>query len=174
MLKRLLCLALLVFVVGSSSGCRCICCLHDNLLASYKSRRWADCGCGPSYYGPWISDPPDCCDPCDCAGHFTGQRQYWTPGPQQWRNQGGFSDGTMMTEGMDGMESIPSGQPVPNRMQPGGAPSPNRVPTPADPPMGRTPRNVPPPYPAPSANRRPRPRPVANPYQTSSMSQSPW
>ena len=30
-------------------------------------------GCGEMYVGEWISDPPDCCDPCDAYyGCFTG------------------------------------------------------------------------------------------------------
>ncbi len=29
-------------------------------------------GCGDIYWGEWISDPPDCCDPCDQCGGFTG------------------------------------------------------------------------------------------------------
>lgn len=30
-------------------------------------------GCGEVYWGEWISDPPDCCDPCDqCYGVYTG------------------------------------------------------------------------------------------------------
>jgi hypothetical protein len=38
-------------------------------------RRGMTCGkgCGEIYIGEWISDPPDCCDPCDqCYGHWTG------------------------------------------------------------------------------------------------------
>jgi hypothetical protein len=29
-------------------------------------------GCGDIYYGEWISDPPDCCDPCHKCGGFSG------------------------------------------------------------------------------------------------------
>jgi hypothetical protein len=29
-------------------------------------------GCGECYCGDWHSDPPDCCDPCDCHGNWTG------------------------------------------------------------------------------------------------------
>lgn len=29
-------------------------------------------GCGDIYWGEWTSDPPDCCDPCDQGGDFTG------------------------------------------------------------------------------------------------------
>ena len=29
-------------------------------------------GCGERYWGDWYSDPPECSDPCDCHGNFTG------------------------------------------------------------------------------------------------------
>lgn len=29
-------------------------------------------GCSEIYWGEWISDPPDCCDPCDNCGNWTG------------------------------------------------------------------------------------------------------
>jgi len=29
-------------------------------------------GCGERYWGDWYGDPPECCDPCDCYGNFTG------------------------------------------------------------------------------------------------------
>ncbi len=28
--------------------------------------------CGEVYWGDWWNDPPDCCDPCDRCGNFTG------------------------------------------------------------------------------------------------------
>lgn len=31
-------------------------------------------GCGEIYWGPWLSDPPDQCDPCDDCGNFVGER----------------------------------------------------------------------------------------------------
>lgn len=38
--------------------------------------RWRGCrghsGCGETYWGGYCSDPPDCCDPCDCYGNWTG------------------------------------------------------------------------------------------------------
>lgn len=30
-------------------------------------------GCGELYIDPWINHPPDCCDPCDSCGNYTGQ-----------------------------------------------------------------------------------------------------
>ncbi|TWT49206.1 hypothetical protein Pla22_43980 [Rubripirellula amarantea] len=33
-----------------------------------------DCqGCGELYIDPWINEPADCCDPCDCCGNHNGQ-----------------------------------------------------------------------------------------------------
>jgi len=29
-------------------------------------------GCGERYWGDWYSNPPECRDPCDCYGNFTG------------------------------------------------------------------------------------------------------
>ena len=31
-------------------------------------------GCGEIYWGPWLSDPPDACDPCDDCGNWVGER----------------------------------------------------------------------------------------------------
>jgi hypothetical protein len=42
------------------------------------------CFCGQSccdrYWGEWVSDPPDCCDPCNQCGNFVGPR-CCGPGP---------------------------------------------------------------------------------------------
>ena len=81
---RLVSVALLALITAGSSGCTFIYCLHDNLIGAYKSRRWADCGCGEVYYGPWIDTPPACCDPCDNCGSFHGKR-YWTSA-NSWLN----------------------------------------------------------------------------------------
>lgn len=41
-------------------------------------------GCGEVYWGEWISDPPDCCDPCDqCTGDWTGPHGFCNLGPCQ-------------------------------------------------------------------------------------------
>ena len=31
-------------------------------------------GCGEIYWGPWLNDPPDDCDPCDDCGNWVGPR----------------------------------------------------------------------------------------------------
>jgi hypothetical protein len=33
---------------------------------------WCGGNCGERYWGDFYNDPPDCCDPCDCHGNFTG------------------------------------------------------------------------------------------------------
>ena len=50
-------------------------------------------GCGEVYIHPWINDPPDCCDPCDCHGNWTGpqaccNRGFWA---SFWGNECGNS-----------------------------------------------------------------------------------
>ena len=160
MSKRLLCLTLLALVAASSSGCNCICCLHDNLLGLYKSRRWADCGCGPVYYGPWFDSPPECCDPCDSWGNFTGKR-YWIsgnsyPGNSYQRNSwqgnnagmpmgGPAGGGPVMDDSMDGMD-------VQGEMIGPG----NQTPTPAAPQMNQPQPAAPPASGSPRMGRRPR------------------
>lgn len=49
-------------------------------------------GCGQIYWGEWLSDPPDQCDPCDNCGSWIGPRccppTFWerlTAGLQGWR-----------------------------------------------------------------------------------------
>ncbi len=174
MSKRLFCLTLLVLITAGSSGCNCICCLHDNLLALYKSRRWKDCGCGPVYMGPWIDSPPNCCDPCDGAGNFTGRR-YWESanmgtgipvgGPAAGGGAPMMGGGApMMDDSMDGMEyhgeAIGPGNQSPTPAAPQMRPQMNQ-PTPAAPPSS---------YPAPRMGRRQtgmamgRPSPYDNNY----------
>lgn len=47
-------------------------------------------GCGEVYWGDWISDPPDCCEPCDSCGNFTGaecgKRGFYGCYRPCWRN----------------------------------------------------------------------------------------
>ena len=33
---------------------------------------WCGPNCGERYWGDYYNDPPDCCDPCDCHGNYTG------------------------------------------------------------------------------------------------------
>ena len=42
-------------------------------LKKFNNYTFCANGCGEAYVGEWISDPPDCCDPCDkYYGCFTG------------------------------------------------------------------------------------------------------
>jgi hypothetical protein len=33
---------------------------------------WMGPSCGERYWGDFYGEPPDCCDPCDCYGNYTG------------------------------------------------------------------------------------------------------
>ena len=62
----------------SSHGSPCGGC---GLLNFLRCRMTSCKGCGEMYYGEWMSDPPDCCDPCDaCTGDFTGHSGCCGPG----------------------------------------------------------------------------------------------
>lgn len=59
-------------------------------------------GCGDIYWGEWISDPPDCCDPCGPYGMWTGSRVGCPPKrgiPMVWNLLSGYrhSDGVGCT-----------------------------------------------------------------------------
>lgn len=42
----------------------------------FRRVQWSRCfgvaGCGETYWGDWRDQPPDCCDPCDRCGNWTG------------------------------------------------------------------------------------------------------
>jgi len=38
----------------------------------FVPNRWCGISCGERYWGDFYGDPPDCCDPCDRCGNFTG------------------------------------------------------------------------------------------------------
>jgi hypothetical protein len=45
------------------------------VLSLFRPVKWTGCynnGCGEIYWGDFHGDPPDCCDPCDRMGNFTG------------------------------------------------------------------------------------------------------
>jgi hypothetical protein len=42
------------------------------LFALFTRDSWCGSGCGERYWGDFYGDPPDCCDPCDRCGNFTG------------------------------------------------------------------------------------------------------
>jgi len=60
-------------------GCSCGCCCGPGplwyVLRLFRPACWFGCynnGCGEIYWGDFHGDPPDCCDPCNCMGEFTG------------------------------------------------------------------------------------------------------
>lgn len=57
---------------------------HGGLLPALRGNMICGRGCSDIYINEWISDPPDCCDPCDkCYGEFTGPHGYCCQGPFQ-------------------------------------------------------------------------------------------
>ncbi len=71
-------------------GC-CERCWHRGPLscffALFTPCCWCGPGCGERYWGDFYSDPPDCWDPCDCHGNYTGGGCH--QGGGQCRNCGG-------------------------------------------------------------------------------------
>ena len=59
---------------GKGKGGKSSTCIHcGGVLRKAGSYFFCANGCGEHYVGEWISDPPDCCDPCDAYyGCFTG------------------------------------------------------------------------------------------------------
>ena len=45
---------------------------HGPVLQHLNSALTCGSGCGEVYWGEWMSDPPDACDPCDDCGTWTG------------------------------------------------------------------------------------------------------
>jgi len=66
-------------------GCDSCACPSDCGLFSFCHwNKTCGKGCGEVYWGEWVSDPPDCCDPCDqCFGQWTGPHGYCQLGPLQ-------------------------------------------------------------------------------------------
>src|SRR6187455_826331 len=49
---------------GPCESC-CDCPQQCGILPWFYRNRICGKGCGDLYVGEWVSDPPDCCDPCD-------------------------------------------------------------------------------------------------------------
>ena len=61
-------------VLGSCDSCG-VCdgdCVGHTPSQHLKHTLTCASGCGDIYWGEWISDPPDKCDPCDNCGNFVG------------------------------------------------------------------------------------------------------
>ena len=60
------------------------CCGECGIIPFLRRAKTCGMGCGEIYVGEWISDPPDCCDPCDqCYGCWTGPHGDCCLGPFQ-------------------------------------------------------------------------------------------
>ena len=72
MLKRIISVALIALLLGAS-GCR-------GLGGPCDPRIFCGSDCGELYISDWHNYPPDCQDPCDCHGDYTGKgSRYWGP-----------------------------------------------------------------------------------------------
>jgi hypothetical protein len=47
-------------------------CCNGGIKGWLNSQATGCKGCGDMYWGEWVSDPPDCCDPCNKCGDYTG------------------------------------------------------------------------------------------------------
>ncbi len=45
------------------------------IFALFMRESWYGPSCGERYWGDFYSDPPDCWDPCDCYGNYSGGSQ---------------------------------------------------------------------------------------------------
>lgn len=63
-------------VLGSCDSCGTCGGTCDGLTPAGYAGHQLVCasGCGQVYWGPWLSDPPDECDPCDDCGNWIGER----------------------------------------------------------------------------------------------------
>jgi hypothetical protein len=45
---------------------------HGGPFSSLRASLTCGSGCGEWYFDEWLSDPPECCDPCDAHGQWIG------------------------------------------------------------------------------------------------------
>lgn len=57
------------------------CCGECGIFPALRRGLTCGKGCGEIYISEWISDPPDCCDPCDACGNWVGPNLACNPGP---------------------------------------------------------------------------------------------
>ena len=60
---------------GGPGSCHTGCGLKNLIYPLISPRLACGSGCGQIYLGEWISDPPDCCDPCGQGGCYVGPQQ---------------------------------------------------------------------------------------------------
>ncbi len=98
-------------------------------------------GCGEIYWGPWFSDPPDACDPCDDHGNWVGPRcckpklrqRLWAGLTGQWSCNTGCGKGGKghFAEDVEWSEMMHEPGTFPGPLNE--APTPEQIPTPAQP-----------------------------------------
>jgi|YNPMSStandDraft_1061717.scaffolds.fasta_scaffold12204_3 hypothetical protein len=116
-------------------------------------------GCGERYWSPWVADPPDCCDPCDGYGQWTGSPRgtgYSSMYPNLF--PGGVSSGIPM-------ETEPAVAPTP---------APRARPGCSECGKGHQARSVRPPTPSAANTRQPFIDPRVYPTGYSNLAQRPW
>jgi hypothetical protein len=67
------------------------------LFSIFDRKTWCGPSCGERYWGDFYSDPPDCSDPCDRCGNYTGRSSYggssWGSAPSGTSYRSGGSSG---------------------------------------------------------------------------------
>lgn len=73
---------------------------------------WWGPSCGQRYWGDFYSDPPDCSDPCDCHGNYTGGGNSWSGGYASGYT-GGYTGGSCRNcgGGHGGYGGMPNAEP---------------------------------------------------------------
>jgi hypothetical protein len=80
---------------GDACGDPCSPC-HGGWFSPIMYMLGCGSGCGEVYWDEWISDPPECCDPCDNCGNWIGQPDWcrWHGSPLHRRNLWGARHAT--------------------------------------------------------------------------------
>lgn len=73
MLKRTISVALIALLLGASGCC--------GPIGQCIPRKFCGSGCGELYISDWHNYPPECQDPCDCHGDYTGGKGSKYSGP---------------------------------------------------------------------------------------------
>jgi hypothetical protein len=72
------------------------------LFALFTPNTWCGPSCGERYWGDFYSDPPDCSDPCDDSGNYTGHGCRSCGGSHRAHARGGYvDDGEPVSEEME-------------------------------------------------------------------------
>jgi hypothetical protein len=118
-------LALIAAALLSQAGCCCTDCWPCG-------KTWCGPQCGQVFWHEWFSHPPECCDPCDKCGNYTGAtRQSGYPSPFNSPYEAGYQQGgppmdavdSGSTESTTGEYSPELADPLPAEELPPGEPS---------------------------------------------------